>query len=166
MELTDLVNVNDLKTIVEGIYKFGLTGTIYKKDNFILVKSERSANDLCPIIKSGKDSVIICSSAQQRLAKMAHDSKKPAVDECDAGFVKFVLPIFIRDEFLGTAGGCGCLLDNASVDSFYVARQIGKNEKDVETLSADVCRITSHKLSEVIEYVQENIDRFSEKSAK
>jgi ligand-binding sensor protein len=163
MELTDLVDVNDLKTIVEGIYKFGFTGTIYKKDNFILVKSERPANDLCPVIKSGKDSVTICSSAQQRLAKTAHDSKKPAVDQCDAGFVKFLMPIFIKDEFLGTAGGCGCLVDDASVDSFYVARQIGKDEKYVETLSADVCRITSSELSEVIEYVRENIDRFSEK---
>jgi ligand-binding sensor protein len=161
MEIADLMDITEWKKIAEGIYSFGFNGTIYKKDNSIVVKSERPVNILCPVIKSGKDSILICSSAQYRMAKMAHDSKGPIVDECDAGFTKFVVPIFIKGEFLGTIGGCGCLLDNSSVESFYVAKLLGREEKDVETLSANVCRISPDKLSKAIEYVQASIDRLS-----
>lgn len=166
MELNDLIEVSEWKKIAEDIHnKFGFNGTIYKHDNFILTKSDVPANSLCPVIKSSKDSLVICSSAQQRLAKIAYETKAPATGECDAGFIKFVLPVFVKDQFLGMVGGCGCLLDGASVDTFYVAKLGGKDEKEIKALSTNLPRISLSRLSEAIAYTRECINRILEKKA-
>ena len=160
MELIDLVEISEWKKIAEDIYnKFGFNGTVYKHDNFILTKSEKMANNLCPVIKSSKNSIVICSSAQQRLAKIVHDSRGLAVGECDAGFIKFVLPIFVRGEIWGMIGGCGCLLDQSSVDTFYVAKLLGKDEEEIKASTKNIPQISSDKLTEAIACVQVNIDR-------
>jgi len=159
MELGEVIPISELKKIVEEIYnKFGFTGAVYKPDNFILVKSDKMANQLCPTIKSNQNSVVICSSAQQVLARNALETKKPAIGECDAGFTKFVIPIFFNDEFLGTIGGCGCLVgDKASVDTFYIAKLMGKNEEEIKALAKNISRISEEKLKEVVTFVQESI---------
>ncbi len=160
MELADLIPISEWEKIADDIHnRFGFNGTVYKCDNFILAKSNTPANNLCPLIKGSKDGVIICSSAQQRLSKIAKDNKKWAVGECDAGFTKFVLPIFVNDEFLGMIGGCGCLIDQSSVDTFYVAKLLGKNENDIKVLTINIPRLTANKLSEAISYTQEHIKK-------
>ncbi len=75
MELTDLMALERWKSMVDQIHeKFGFNGTAYRKDNSVLVKSDGWANKVCPAIKSG-DSVVVCSSAQQRLSKIAQEKK-------------------------------------------------------------------------------------------
>ncbi|NWF75623.1 MAG: PocR ligand-binding domain-containing protein [Nitrospirae bacterium] len=160
MELDDLIPISEWEKIANDIHnRFGFNGTVYKSDNFILSKSTSPANNLCPVIKGSKDGVIICSSAQQRLSKIARDSNKLAIGECDAGFTKFVIPIFVNGKFLGMIGGCGCLIDQSSVDSFYVAKLLGKDEKDIKDLSENTPRLTSDELSEAISYTQEHLKR-------
>ena len=161
MELSDIMSVEDWKTIAENIYKkFGMNGTVYKKDNSVLVKSGQWANQLCPAIKSG-DSAIICSSVQQRLSKIAKESKNFVVDECDAGCIKFLVPVFINDEFVGMAGGCGCISGKSEVDAFYVAKLLKKDQEDIERLLTTVRHISQDKVQEAIRYVQEELKEIS-----
>ncbi len=155
MELIDIMPVEGWKKIAEDIYKkFGFNGTVYEKNNNILVKSEEWANKICPAIKAG-DSVVICSSAQQRLSKVVEENKEFIVDECDASFTKFLIPIFINNEFVGMVGGCGCLSGDSEVDTFYVSKLL--NKEDINDILTSVKRISQDKLIEAIRYVQKQI---------
>ncbi len=152
MELTDTVSLEKWKSIVDQIHeKFGFNGTVYRKDNSVLAKSEGWANKVCPAIKSG-DSVVVCSSAQQRLSKIAQEKKDCAVDECDAGFIKFLMPLYIGNELAGTIGGCGCLDENTEIDAFHIGKLLKK--EDITDILSSTKHISKDKLREAIQFVQ------------
>ncbi len=152
MELIDIMSLERWKSLADQIHeKFGFNGTVYKKDNYVLVKSEEWANKVCPAIKSG-DSVFVCSSAQLRLSKIAQEKKECVVDECDAGFVKFLMPLYIDNEFAGMIGGCGCLAENTEIDVFYISKLLKK--EDITDILSSTKHIPKDKLREAIQFVQ------------
>jgi ligand-binding sensor protein len=152
MELTDIMSLERWKSIADQIHeKFGFNGTVFKKDNNVLVKSDGWANKVCPAIKSG-ESVFVCSSAQQRLFRTAQEKKDCVVDECDAGFIKFLMPLYIGSEFAGMIGGCGYLAENTKIDAFYISKLLKK--EDITDLLSSTKYITKDKLMEVIQFVQ------------
>ena len=89
----------------------------------------------------------------------AMETRKPVTGECDAGLVKLVVPIFVGDEFLGIAGGCGLLLDDSEVESFLVSKITGIDENEIKNLSDDIGKITADKAESLIAYIQEQIGR-------
>jgi len=157
MELTDIMSVEGWKAIAENINRnFGMNGTVYQKDNSVLAKSDGWANKVCPAIKSG-DSVVVCSSAQQRLSKIVQENNNVAVGECDAGCTKFLVPIFFRDEFVGMVGGCGCVPAGSEVDAFYIGKLLSSTKEETEKLLASVNHITADKLNEAISYIRKQL---------
>ena len=160
MELTDIRPVEDWKVIAENINKnFGMNGTVYYKDNRVLAKSDGWANKVCPAIKSG-DSVVVCSSAQKRLSKIAEENKNFAVGECDAGCIKFLVPVFFKGEFVGMVGGCGCLPEGSEVDAFYIGKLLSKTKEETEQLLASVNHITDERLNEAVSYTREQLQGY------
>jgi len=152
MELTDIMALERWKIIADQLHeKFGFNGTVYKKDNSVLVKSDGWANKVCPAIKSG-DSVFVCSSAQQRLSKIAQEKKDCVVDECDAGFIKFLMPLYVSNEFAGMIGGCGCLAENTEIDAFHISKLLKK--EDITDILSSTKHIPKDKISEAIQFVQ------------
>jgi ligand-binding sensor protein len=157
MELADIMPVEGWKAIADNINRdFGMNGTVYHKDNSVLAKSDGWANKVCPAIKAG-DSVVVCSSAQQRLSKTVRENKNFAVGECDAGCTKFLVPIFFRDEFVGMVGGCGCVPEGSEVDAFYIGKLLSKTKEETEKLLASVNHITDDKLNEAISYTRKQL---------
>jgi len=80
------------------------------------------------------------------------------IEECDAGFAKFAVPVFANDEFLGLAGGCGALLGDSEADTFYIGKALKKEEEDIKALIPTVQRFSQEKLEEAISYVQWQIE--------
>ncbi|MEW6066799.1 MAG: PocR ligand-binding domain-containing protein [Nitrospirota bacterium] len=159
MELTDIMPVENWRQLAEDIYNlFGFNGAVLDKNNMLVHSSTKWANDLCPVIRSG-DNRIVCVSAQKRLSKVAEDEREPVIDECDAGFVKFVVPVFSGDEFLGTVSGCGCLLDNSEADAFYVSKLLNKEEEAIKVSLTTVHRVSKDRVKDAIKYVQQIINR-------
>jgi ligand-binding sensor protein len=158
MELTDIMPIEKWKQLVEEIYtRFGFNGTAYYINNNIMVKSDGWANKLCPAIKAG-DSRVVCATAQQRASQKAQEEKVTVIEECDAGFTKFVIPVFVNNEFVGMIGGCGCLSGNTELDSFYVSKLLKKEEEGIDDLLRSVHHITKDKLEEAINYVQGQVE--------
>jgi len=152
MELTDIMSFEGWKSIADQIHeKFGFNGTVYKKDNYVLAKSDGWANNICPAIKAG-DSVSVCSSAQLRLSKIAQEKKECIVDECDAGFVKFLMPLYIGNEFAGMIGGCGCLAENTEIDAFHISKLLKK--EDITDILSSTKHIPKDELREAVQFVQ------------
>ena len=153
MELTDIMALERWKIIADQLHeKFGFNGTVYKKDNSVLVKSDRWANKVCPAIKSG-ESVFVCSSAQQRLSKITQEKKDCVVDECDAGFIKFLMPLYISNEFAGMIGGCGCLAENTKIDTFHICKLLKK--EDITDILGTTKHIPRDKLKEAIQFARQ-----------
>jgi ligand-binding sensor protein len=118
------------------------------------------ANKLCPVIKADeKGQSYICAVAHQNIAAEAERSRKPVIAECDAGLMKMVVPIFVNDEFLGVAGGCGYVLGDGEVDTFMVNKTIGLAEEKLKNLSDDVPVMTPEQAQSHAAFIQNEVDQ-------
>jgi hypothetical protein len=69
-----------------------------------------------------------------------------------------VVPIFVKDEFVGAVGACGFLLDNGEVDSFLVYKMTEIDEKKVVNLSKGIPAVTTAKAESLSQYIAARID--------
>jgi ligand-binding sensor protein len=159
MELTNIIPIESWRQLAEDVHKrFGFNSCIYNKENAVIHTAVGWANEVCPLIKAG-ESRIICATSQQNFAKKLLKSRSPVIDECEAGFAKFLVPIFVDGEFLGSAGGCGCLIMDNHIDTFYISKAVGKNEDEIKSLMNTVPRISRDKVTEALAYLQEHIGK-------
>lgn len=118
------------------------------------------ANRLCPAIKgSEKGGPFICAVAHMNMTAQARKTRKPVIEECDAGILKIVVPIFVKDEFVGTAGGCGRLPYGGSVDSFMINKTTGIDQKEIEDLSDDIGSMTMETARECAVFVEQELEK-------
>ncbi len=161
MELTDLLPVEKWKELEKEITRrSGLDANIFNIDGIRITDYKNWANRLCPAIKAtDKGQSYICAVAHMNLSAQAKQTQKSLVEECDAGLVKIIVPIFSKDEFLGAVGACGFLLDDGEVDSFLVNMTTGIDEDDIERLSADIETMSTEKARTVVSYIEEEISK-------
>jgi len=159
MELTDIIPVESWRQLAETIHKrFGFNSCIYNKENFIIHSPVGWANELCPLIKAG-ESRVICAASQKNISKRLLESRKPVIDECEAGFTKFLVPIFSNGTFLGSAGGCGCMMTDNHIDTFYISKAVGKDEEEINRLIKTIPKITRDTIAEASAYLQQEIEK-------
>jgi ligand-binding sensor protein len=140
----------------------GLNPAVFDAEGVRITDFKKWANQLCPAIRqTDKGLKFICSVAHQNIATQALKTEKTVVDQCDAGLMKFAVPIFVDNEFLGVAGGCGMLMDDEQVDVYLVHRIAGMNEEAVKNLSADVETISNDRLSSVIDFLEKKVRQLS-----
>jgi ligand-binding sensor protein len=101
----------------------------------------------------------ICAAAHLNIAEQAKRTRKHVIEECDAGLVKIAVPIFVADEFLGVAGGCGLGRTTSDVDAFLIHKITGMDIKQIEALSKDIGVIADEDIKPVVRYIKEQIDR-------
>lgn len=160
MKLIDILPLGkwvELEKDINGKYR--LNAGVFDKDGNKITEYTSWGNRLCPVVKGNeKGRSAICAIANQNMLVQAKQTKKSVSEECDAGLVKFVSPIFVGEEFLGIAGGCGRLLDTGEVDSFLINKLAGIDQEEVEALSSDIDKISEDELERVIRYVEERIN--------
>ena len=116
------------------------------------------SNRICPAIKgSEKGGPFICAVAHMNMTAQAKKTRKPVVEECDAGILKIVVPIFVKDEFVGTAGGCGRLPAGGEVDAFMINKTIGLEEEKIKDLTDDMGSMTAEEVQECAGFVEKEI---------
>ena len=168
MKLTDLLPLEKWKELEKEITRrSGLDANIFNTDGIRITDYKNWANRLCPAIKAtDKGQSYICAVAHMNLAVQAQQSQKSLIEECDAGLVKIIVPVFVKDEFLGAVGACGFLLDNGEVDPFLVNMTTGIDEEDIERLSVDIDTISTEKAKTIVSYIEEEISRIISKIDK
>jgi len=161
MELTDLLPLEKWKELEKEITRTsGLDANIFNIDGIRITDYKNWANKLCPAIKAtDKGQSYICAVAHMNLSAQAKQTQKSLVEECDAGLVKIIVPIFVKDEFWGAVGACGFLLDNGEVDPFLVNMTTGIDEEEVEKLSVDIETISTEKAGAIVSYIEEEISK-------
>ena len=139
---------------------FGFQGSVFNAQGERLNPPKVWSNRLCPQIKSSqKGQSFICAAAQMNMTNKAREAGEPVIDKCDAGLAKFVVPIFFKGEFLGVAGGCGCLTQGEEVETFAVHKLIEISEEKVSGLAVDVPRIDREKTASACGYIKERIEQ-------
>ena len=140
MTLTDLLPVEIWKSLEDEIFsRSGLQASVFDAEGVRVTDTKRWANRLCPVIKGDtRGQSFICAVANMSMSTEAKATRRPVMGECDAGLIKLVVPIFHGDEYLGSAGGCGLLLDDGEVDAFTVHKTIDITEEEAAALAEGV----------------------------
>lgn len=161
MDLLDLCPLETWTALEDEIYRRSqLNPAVYNTEGIRIQPNHRWPNRLCPEIKAvPKGQSFICAVAHMNLANMARQDRRPVIEECDAGMVKLVVPIFVQDTFLGAAGGCGRVFEEGEVDTFLVNKVTGLEEDRVEELAGGVPSITMEKAQELAAFIQGRVDR-------
>jgi ligand-binding sensor protein len=160
MKLTDIAPLerwmeleNDINT------RSGMDANVFDTRGYRISDQKHWANKLCPAIKdTDKGQSFICAPAHMNIAAQAMRSREPVIEECDAGMIKLVVPIFMNEEFVGAVGACGMKFEEGEIDSFLVNKMTEMDEEKVETLSATVPSIAREKAEELKQFIQEKID--------
>ena len=159
MKLVDIMPVEKWVEIEKEINeRSGLNAAVYDVQGLRITDFKKWANRLCPAIRQTEKGLqSICSVAHQNVAAQVLKTRETVVDECDAGLMKFAVPIFVDNEFLGVAGGCGKLRGEGQVDVYLVHRTADLDEKVVGDLSGDIETIGEDRLESVINYVEKEV---------
>jgi ligand-binding sensor protein len=159
MKLTDLAPLDKWIELEKDLHKkSGLDVNVFDTKGYRISEFKNWANRLCPEIKAtDKGQSFICAPAHMNIATLAMRSKQPVIEECDAGMLKLVVPIFFDNEFVGAVGACGFLLDDGEVDSFLVNKMTDISEDKVERLAEGIDSITTEKTERLADYITNQI---------
>jgi ligand-binding sensor protein len=161
MNLSDIAPLARWVELEKDIHrKSGMDVNVFNPEGYRISEFKIWANQLCPQIKAtDKGQSFICAPAHMNIAAQAMRSKQAAIEACDAGMIKLVVPIFIGEEFVGTVGACGFLLDDGEVDGFLIYKMTGIEEDIVERLSQGIPSITTKKAESLSLYISEQIGK-------
>jgi ligand-binding sensor protein len=160
MKLSDILPLEKWVELEKEIHmRSGLNASVFDANGTRITDFHKWANRLCPVIKLNKNGQsFICAAAHLNIAEQAKRTRKHVIEECDAGLVKIAVPIFVGEEFLGVAGGCGLRHRASDVDSFLIHKITGIDIKKIENLSKDIGVIADEDIEPVIKYIEEQID--------
>ena len=164
MELTDIQPMGKWieleKKIIE---KCQIQSVTFNIEGARITDFVKWSNRICPVIKgSEKGGPFICAVAHMNMTAQAKKIRKPVIEECDAGILKIVVPIFVKDEFVGTAGGCGRLPAGGEVDAFMINKTIGIDKKEIEGLVDDMGSMTTEEAQECADFIETEIKQIVE----
>ena len=161
MKLTDLAPLDRWIEFEKDIHqKSGLDVNVFDTKGYRISEFKNWANRLCPEVKAtDKGQSFICAPAHMNIATLAMRSKQPVIEECDAGMLKLIVPIFSNDEYVGAVGACGFLLDDGEVDSFLVNKMTDITEEKVERLAEGINSITTEKAEILAQYITDQISK-------
>jgi len=166
MELTNIAPLEKwVKLEKEVVKRSCMDANAFDKDGVRISEFKHWANKLCPSIKAtDKGQAFICAVAHMNIAALAAQKKDVVIEECDAGLVKIVIPIFRDDEFIGSFACCGFLLDDGEVDSFMINKTTEIDEEEIDRLSQDMQSITSEQAEDLVGFIKSEIDKILNES--
>lgn len=161
MELKDIAPLQTWRELEQRINeRSGMNASVFNAEGLRITDFVRWANRLCPVIKGNeKGQSYICSVAHQNLAAQSAKSCKPVIEACDAGMLKLVVPIFVNGDFLGVAGGCGCVEQKEDIDTFMINRTTGISAEKLARLTEDIPFMTRDEAASHASYIVNEIDR-------
>ncbi len=160
MELTDLMPLEKWAELEKEIHtRSGLESNVFNTEGIRITDNKVWVNRLCPAIKAtDKGQAFICAVAHMNLANQAKNEKRTVIEECDAGLMKIVVPIFVNGDYIGAIGACGLLPADGEVDSFLVNKITEIDEATVEALCEDLAVIEKTSAEEVAQFIWEKIE--------
>lgn len=162
MELTEILSKDAWSEFEKELFdRFNINCTVYNASGTGVTGKPNWCNQLCPEVKANKESLAaICAPGNQNFMAQAKQTRQPVIGECDAGFTKIAVPIFINEEFLGTAGGCGLLPEGGEVETFLIEKTLGLTPDQIAVLCKGLGTMTEEKAEEMALFIKKRIARY------
>lgn len=160
MQLTDLMPVEKWTELeLELANKFHFQSSVFNPEGIRITDNPNWSNSLCPVIKSTeKGQSFICAVAHMNMSNQARETKEAVIEECDAGLLKLVVPVFLKGEYLGVVGGCGLLAEDGEVDEFAINKITDMDEEKIQELSADVQTIADEAVQGACDFLKKRLE--------
>jgi ligand-binding sensor protein len=161
MKLTDIAPLERWMELENDIVaRSGLDANVFDTKGYRISPQKHWANELCPAVKdTDKGQSFICAPAHMNIAAQAVRSRETVIEECDAGMIKLVVPIFVGEEFVGAVGACGMRFEDSEIDEFLVNKMTEIEEDKVESLAESVPVIARAQVEKLGRYIKDQIDR-------
>ncbi|MCP4669524.1 MAG: hypothetical protein GY849_24585 [Deltaproteobacteria bacterium] len=152
MDMYDIESKDEWQKTLDDVCRQLDMATGVLDDKNILLQSSGNRNGLCHAIRSNKESLpLICGQTQQNMAKQAETTKEPVIGPCNAGLSKFVIPLFVGDEWVGTFTACGASIPSEEIEDFIIGKSTKMTEDDISHLKQEVSEIEQEKVVEVVD---------------
>jgi len=160
MKLTEIAPLERWMQLENDINaRSGMDANVFDTKGYRISPQKHWANQLCPAIKdTDKGQSFICAPAHMNLAAQAARAGETVIEECDAGMIKLVVPVFVDGEFIGAVGACGMRFEESEIDAFLVNKMTDIDEDKVESLSAGVPSITRESAEELGRYIRKRVE--------
>jgi ligand-binding sensor protein len=161
MKLTDLLPVEKWIVLEKKINeKFGLNAAVFDNEGARITNYMNWGNELCPAIKKNeRGKTYICALAHKNISAQIEKTGKSSIGECDAGFIKFAVPIYFEGEWLGVAGGCGRITNGNTIESFLINKITGIEEKKIKHLSTEISFMEYIDVKKAVDYVNKELEK-------
>ncbi len=161
MQLIDILSLENWITLEKKIHKrSGLNTGVFNSAGQRITNFANWANNLCPVIKANEQGQsYICAVAHQNLATQSAERQTPVIETCDAGLSKFVVPIFVKQEFLGVVSGCGFLSDGNEIEMFMINKTTRVDEKELKEKSKGIPIMTPNEIGSLVEFIQKELEK-------
>ncbi len=105
---------------------------------------------LCAAIKGTPTAATyICGQTNTAMLAVVKRTLRPAIDLCEAGLLRMVIPIVRDGALVGQVFACGLAAEGEELDPFMVAKQLGVGEERVTELASATRAISEAELTPV-----------------
>jgi ligand-binding sensor protein len=162
LALTEILSKDEWGRFEKELFdRFHINATVYDTSGRGVTGKPNWCNRLCPQIKANPESLAaICATGNQHFMAQARQTRMPVIGECDAGFLKIAVPIFVEDEFMGTAGGCGLLPTGGEVETFLLTKTMGQREDQIAELCDGLGTMPQERAEEMATFIEQRIAQY------
>jgi ligand-binding sensor protein len=162
MELTDILAKKEWSRFEKELFdRFKINCAVYDTSGTGVTGKPNWCNRLCPEVKANEESLAaICATGNRNFLAQAKQSRRPVIGECDAGLIKIAVPIFVDEEFMGTAGGCGLLPAGGEVETFLIEKTMGVSQERIADLCDGLGAMTEEQAEEMASFIEKRIARY------
>jgi ligand-binding sensor protein len=147
-EIYRIKSREEFQQILDEVYEtLGMPAAIMDTDGMIL-QSSGERNALCSAIRADLDALTaICAQTQKFMSKEAERSRKPLIELCEAGMVKFVIPLFNNGDCIGSLTACGFCIPGEEIEDFIIQKNTRISEEKIDRLKKEVQFVDKNELS-------------------
>ncbi|MBN1412998.1 MAG: PocR ligand-binding domain-containing protein [Spirochaetales bacterium] len=142
--LAGLINLEIIKHMLEEFHRVSGLNSILKTDYGEVVAvfvDEQKDCEYCRLIYE-KDSGYACYRSDQEALSRARDLKKPCIHACHAGLTDGVIPLFVKNEFLGAVvTGQVCIEGETDIDFSSLEQKFKLPAGKLKTAFKSVIRV-------------------------
>ena len=152
MRVYDIRSPEEWQNILDDVCQAsGMPAALVDAKSVVLQSSGKRC-PLCAKIRSINESLsFICAQTQQFMVETSRTSRKPVIDACEAGMLKFLIPLFLDGEFAGSVTVCGCSFPGEEIEVFGISQVTKMKEDEIISLVKQVPEIEQAKVDEIVD---------------
>ena len=160
MTLTDLLSLEQWKGLEREIHeRFKVNAAVVDDKGVRITDYANWGNPLCQRIKTDpKGLAAICAPTGQHCTKRMTESPAAFIEECEAGMLKIMVPVYTNGDLLGAVGCCGSLDEDMELDTFLVAKALEADEGEIVKAGGTVPCVSRNKAEETLAWIEARLD--------